>query len=81
MVRQPSRAGVNGPANQAVQRAMRWSFLSEVIGELRKVEWPTREQVIRLSLIVIGISAVIGAMLALVDLGFTYLVNKLFLGV
>ncbi|MSP78480.1 MAG: preprotein translocase subunit SecE [Dehalococcoidia bacterium] len=78
MVRQPSRAGL--PGNAATQRAFRSGFVGDIINELRKVEWPTWQQIYRLSVIVIAISVAIGIALGLVDLGFTYLSNKLLLG-
>ncbi|GAC1518950.1 MAG: hypothetical protein NVS2B7_40080 [Herpetosiphon sp.] len=43
----------------------RW--LRETRGELRKVVWPTREEALRLTYVVLGISAVLGAVLGLAD--------------
>jgi preprotein translocase SecE subunit len=36
--------------------------------ELKKVAWPTRETVINLTLIVIGVSVAVGAYIAILDL-------------
>jgi len=44
----------------------RW--LRETRSELRKVTWPTREEALRLTYVVIGLSLVMGAVLGLVDL-------------
>ncbi len=46
-------------------------FVREIRSELRKVVWPTRQQAINLTLIVIGVSAGVGIFLGLVDLTFT----------
>jgi preprotein translocase subunit SecE len=44
----------------------RW--FRETRGELRKVVWPTREEALRLTRVVILISIVMGAILGLADL-------------
>ncbi len=43
----------------------RW--LRETRGELRKVTWPTREEALRLTQVVIALSLVFGALLGGVD--------------
>lgn len=43
----------------------RW--FQETRGELRKVVWPTREEALRLTYVVIAISLVMGAVLGLLD--------------
>jgi len=55
------------------------SYVREVIGELKKVVWPTREETRRLTIMVIIVAVVVGLFLGAIDLGFTQLVN-LFLG-
>jgi len=52
-------------------------FIREATSEMRKVVWPSREETQRLTLVVIGISLSIGALLALFDLLFTRLVQFL----
>jgi preprotein translocase subunit SecE len=54
-----------------VERAS--GFVREIRSELRKVVWPTRQEAINLTLIVIGVSAAVGLFLGLVDFGFTEL--------
>jgi preprotein translocase subunit SecE len=44
------------------------TYVTESWAELRKVAWPTRRQVVNLSLIVIVVSAVVGAYIAILDL-------------
>lgn len=44
------------------------SFLTEVRTELRKVVWPTRQQTLKLTALVIGVSALLGLYLSLLDI-------------
>ncbi|MFQ5924705.1 MAG: preprotein translocase subunit SecE [Dehalococcoidia bacterium] len=57
----------------------RLGYFREVIAELKKVVWPTREETRRLTTMVIIVSVAVGLFLGAIDLGFTRLVN-LFLG-
>ena len=50
----------------------RW--LRETRGELRKVTWPTREEALRLTYVVIGLSLAMGAVLGLMD----FVLNSLY---
>jgi preprotein translocase SecE subunit len=54
-------------------------FAQECWSELQKVTWPDRTTVIRLTVIVIVISAIVGAYILGADQIFTYLVNGLIL--
>jgi len=47
------------------------SFLSEVIGELRKVTWPSRQETTRLTIMVLTLSIIIGLFLGLFDMFFS----------
>ncbi|MET0729354.1 MAG: preprotein translocase subunit SecE [Acidimicrobiales bacterium] len=53
-------------------------FLREVRGELRKVAWPTRPEVINYSIIVLVALVVLTAYVAALDYGFGKLLLKLF---
>ncbi|MDP3784976.1 MAG: preprotein translocase subunit SecE [bacterium] len=55
------------------------NYLKETRQELRHVNWPTRRETIRFTLLVLGISAVIAAFLGLLDILFRYLLDKLVL--
>jgi len=46
----------------------------ETIGELHKVNWPTRKEALRLTWIVLIVVTVMGAVLGLLDFGFTKLI-------
>lgn len=47
--------------------------IREIRSELRKVVWPTRDEAIRLTLVVIGVSAAVGLSLGLVDSIFSWM--------
>jgi len=50
-------------------------FLSEVRDELKKVVWPTRQEIIRLTVVVIAISLLVGIFLGGLDFIFTKLIS------
>ena len=49
-------------------RSVNFRFFGEVIGELRRVTWPTMNETFRLTLMVIAVSVVIGVFLGVADL-------------
>lgn len=57
----------------AIQKAKPFVFLKEVKTELSKVSWPSKQQIIRLTLIVVAVSAVVAIFLGAFDLLFTRL--------
>jgi len=71
------RAGAGG-GRPVISRVS--GYIREVISELRKVVWPTREEARRLTVMVIIIAGVIGLFLGAIDLGFTRLVDLFFGG-
>ena len=54
-------------------------FAQECWSELQKVTWPDRQTVIRLTVLVILISAIVGAYILGADQVFTWLVNNVLL--
>jgi preprotein translocase subunit SecE len=52
------------------------NFFKEVKAELKKVTWPTRQETIKYTLIVIGISLGVALFLGVSDYIFTWLINK-----
>jgi len=52
-------------------------FWRETTGELRKVNWPTREEAIRLTVIVLTVLAVMAIFLGTVDFGVAFVLDKL----
>ena len=55
------------------------SFLKEVRLELKKVNWPTKKETARYTLIVLGIALVVAVFLGGVDFLFTAFLNKFIL--
>ena len=51
-------------------------FLKEVRLEMKKVNWPTRKETIKYTLIVVGLSIVVAAFLGGLDYVFTTLLNN-----
>jgi preprotein translocase subunit SecE len=54
-------------------------YLTESWSELRKVAWPTRETVVRLTLLVIAVSIVVGVYIGVLDVVFNRTIEQ-FLG-
>lgn len=53
------------------------AFLKDVKAELSRVQWPTRAEVIRLTIIVVVVSVALGLYVGGLDLLFTTLTNVL----
>jgi preprotein translocase subunit SecE len=83
--RPPRRPTENGGGEPAPRRpepapaAPRGSFVRESWGELKKVEWPNRQQVVTGSVVVIILCAIVGAYLWVADLAFQNVVEKVLL--
>ena len=52
-------------------------YLQEVQEEVRRVSWPSREQTIQKTLLVIGVSVLVGVYIGALDFGFTQLTTWL----
>lgn len=61
------------------KKKSRFTFFGDVIGELRKVTWPSRRDTIRLTIMVIIVCFAVGIFLGALDLGFSELVSKVLL--
>jgi preprotein translocase subunit SecE len=51
----------------APAKKSRFSFFAGVIGELRKAHWPTRQEALRLSILVLAVSIGVGVVLGGLD--------------
>ncbi len=58
-------------------RVPRW--LEEIVSELRKVSWPTRDETVYLSVVVIIVSLAVGTFLGVTDIFFNWLIDRLLL--
>jgi preprotein translocase SecE subunit len=53
------------------------TYINEALEELRHVRWPTRQQAVRLSIIVLGFTAASAAIFGLIDFLLSELVQVL----
>jgi preprotein translocase subunit SecE len=60
-------------AKSAPAKKSRFHFFAEVVAELRKAHWPTRQEALRLSILVFIVIIVVGLILGVLDLAFTRL--------
>lgn len=51
-------------------------FAMDIINELRKVVWPTRDDVAYLTVVVVIIAIIFGAALGAIDIGFGWLIDN-----
>lgn len=54
------------------------AFFNEVLAELKKVTWPTREETVKLTAVVIAISVIVGAFIGGLDSLFVKATTLLF---
>ncbi len=76
MARQPTTPSTPATGLQRPtlgQRVSPGRFFTEVISELRKVNWPTRVEATRLTVLVLAVSVSIGLLLGFIDNGFARL--------
>ena len=53
------------------------TFITQVRDELSKVKWPTRAEVVRLTVVVLIVSTIVGLLLGALDIFFTAVIQKL----
>ena len=51
-------------------------FLMDVITELRKVVWPSRPDVLHLTVVVVIVTLILGAILGAIDIGFGWIIDE-----
>ncbi len=57
-----------------VRRALTLRYFGDIVSELRRVTWPTRQETTRLTIMVIAVAATVGLFLGLVDMAFSRLI-------
>jgi preprotein translocase subunit SecE len=67
-----------GSVTKAVQQGRFTRFLHEVVAELKKVSWPTRNQLIQATVVVIVAVAIIAVFLGLADQASAWIVRRVF---
>ncbi len=76
MVRE--RRQPRGQPRPGEERVNPVQFMREVRGELRKVSWPRREEVVNYSIVVLVVLVLLTAAIGLLDWGFSEAILKLF---
>ena len=62
---------------QVTRRALNFRFVGETISELRRVTWPSRQETVRLTIMVITVAGAIGLFLGIVDFGFSKMMDRI----
>jgi preprotein translocase subunit SecE len=65
---------VGAPADPSLEKTS--NFLKEVQTELKKTTWPTKQEALRLTYVVIGVIIVLGIYMWALDLILSVLVNR-----
>ena len=55
---------------------LRPQWFRDVVSELRKVTWPTRQETLNLTMVVAVVAAVLGAFLGALDYGFEWIIEN-----
>jgi preprotein translocase subunit SecE len=63
-------------AGSATLRNWRPRFFMDIFNELRKVSWPSREEISHLTVVVVVVTLILGAILGAIDIGFGWLVDN-----
>lgn len=69
---------MNTPNVPQLPKAAPAQFVREVLAELKKVTWPTRQETVKLTVVVVIISVLVGAFVGGLDLVFLKLTALLF---
>ena len=67
-------------ANPTAKKGSRFRFIGETIAELKKVVWLSRREALYLTALVLVVAVSAGIILGVIDYGFSFLVDKLFIG-
>lgn len=66
------------PNTPSIPKIAPVQFLNEVVAELKRVTWPTRDETIKLTAVVIAISVIVGAFIGGLDSLFVTIQKLLF---
>ncbi len=67
-------------ANPTAKKGSRFRFIGDIIAELKKVVWLSRREALYLTALVLVVAVSVGIILGAIDYGFSFLVDKLFIG-
>ena len=79
--RSGARAAPRGEGRSGLAAVASWRprFVMDIINELRKVVWPSRQDTVHLTIVVVIVAILVGAVLGSIDIGFGWLIDKLLL--
>ena len=77
MARSPGRGSIlrRPAAGERRGQVGIFQFFGEVVSELKKGTWPSREETTSLTMLVIGVSIAIGIVLGVLDMSFSRLLD------
>ncbi len=75
------RTASRGEGRSGVAAVVSWRprFVMDIISELRKVVWPSRQDTTHLTVVVVIVALLVGAALGGIDIGFGWLIDNLLL--
>jgi preprotein translocase subunit SecE len=75
------RAAPRGEGRSGLAAVASWRprFVMDIINELRKVVWPSRQDTVHLTVVVVIVALMVGAVLGGIDIGFGWLIDNLLL--
>jgi len=71
--------GARAPVSAKKRRLRQPVWMEDITSELRKVSWPTRDETVYLTTVVIVVALVVGMLLGGIDLFFNWLIDRLLL--
>jgi preprotein translocase SecE subunit len=76
-----ARAAPRGEGRSGLAAVASWRprFVMDIINELRKVVWPSRQDTVHLTVVVVVVALLVGAALGGIDIGFGWLIDNLLL--
>lgn len=80
-VRTGPHAAPRGEGRSGLAAVASWRprFVMDIINELRKVVWPSRQDTVHLTVVVVLVALLVGAALGSIDIGFGWLIDNLLL--
>lgn len=74
----PPRSAPRGEGRSGLSAVASWRprFAMDIINELRKVSWPSRQDTTYLTIVVLIVAAIVGAALGGIDIGFGWLIDN-----
>jgi len=73
-----TRAAPRGDGRSGLGAVASWRprFVMDIVSELRKVVWPSRQDATYLTIVVLIVAAIVGAALGAIDIAFGWLIDN-----